>query len=395
MPVVARIERISMPEVSLSGKLVFLHQDYQIVASGEAARLSFRGEKRTQQLADGWRELLAEIEIEDEAGSDSPGLIALTSITFDAESREESVLILPLETLILSATGSYRISIDGTKTSQKTEVPQGHFTTGQQTDEKFIDAVDKAIKEIETGRIEKIVLAKDLVLPISSEPDLGVPLKRLHERYPDCWTYKIGNVFGASPELLLKAEDGRVSARVLAGTAARGTDPDVDKAIADGLSHSLKNKHEHLYAVQSLVNELKPFCESVEFDQEPFSLALPDMWHLATDVRGVLKPQFSLLDVIQKLHPTAAVAGTPRDLAIEMIRELEPFDRGGYAGPVGWLSSNGSGEIAIALRGGIIEKKQIRALAGCGIVSESTPQAELEETELKFKAVRWAFQSPS
>ena len=233
------------------------------------------------------------------------------------------------------------------------------------------------------------------MLPISSEPDLGVPLKRLHERYPDCWTYKIGNVFGASPELLLKAEDGRVSARVLAGTAARGTDPDVDKAIADGLSHSLKNKHEHLYAVQSLVNELKPFCESVEFDQEPFSLALPDMWHLATDVRGVLKPQFSLLDVIQKLHPTAAVAGTPRDLAIEMIRELEPFDRGGYAGPVGWLSSNGSGEIAIALRGGIIEKNQIRALAGCGIVSESTPQAELEETELKFKAVRWAFQSPS
>lgn len=395
MPVVARIERISMPEVSLSGKLVFLHQDYQIVASGEAARLSFRGEKRTQQLADGWRELLAEIEIEDEAGSDSPGLIALTSITFDAESREESVLILPLETLILSAAGSYRISIDGTKTAQKTEVPQGHFTAGQQTDEKFIDAVDKAIKEIETGRIEKVVLAKDLVLPISSEPDLGVPLKRLHERYPDCWTYKIGNVFGASPELLLKAEDGRVSARVLAGTAARGTDPDVDKAIADGLSHSLKNKHEHLYAVQSLVNELKPFCESVEFDQEPFSLALPDMWHLATDVRGVLKPQFSLLDVIQKLHPTAAVAGTPRDLAIEMIRELEPFDRGGYAGPVGWLSSNGSGEIAIALRGGIIEKNQIRALAGCGIVSESTPQAELEETELKFKAVRWAFQSPS
>ena len=395
MPVVARIERISMPEVSLSGKLVFLHQDYQIVASGEAARLSFRGEKRTQQLADGWRELLAEIEIEDEAGSDSPGLIALTSITFDAESREESVLILPLETLILSAAGSYRISIDGTKTSQKTEVPQGHFTTGQQTDEKFIDAVDKAIKEIETGRIEKVVLAKDLVLPISSEPDLGVPLKRLHERYPDCWTYKIGNVFGASPELLLKAEDGRVSARVLAGTAARGTDPDVDKAIADGLSHSLKNKHEHLYAVQSLVNELKPFCESVEFDQEPFSLALPDMWHLATDVRGVLKPQFSLLDVIQKLHPTAAVAGTPRDLAIEMIRELEPFDRGGYAGPVGWLSSNGSGEIAIALRGGIIETNQIRALAGCGIVSESTPQAELEETELKFRAVRWAFQSTS
>jgi menaquinone-specific isochorismate synthase len=97
--------------------------------------------------------------------------------------------------------------------------------------------------------------------------------------------------------------------------------------------------------------------------------------------------------VIAQLHPTAAVAGTPRDLAIALIEELEPYDRGGYAGPVGWISSNGSGEIAIALRGGVIEDKQIRAIAGSGIVSESVPEAELVETDLKFRAVRWAFQS--
>jgi menaquinone-specific isochorismate synthase len=97
------------------------------------------------------------------------------------------------------------------------------------------------------------------------------------------------------------------------------------------------------------------------------------------------------LDVIEKLHPTAAVAGTPTDLAQELISELEPFDRAGYAGPVGWLSSNGSGELAIALRGGVIEEGQIRAIAGCGIVAESDPEAELQETELKFKAVRYAF----
>jgi len=97
------------------------------------------------------------------------------------------------------------------------------------------------------------------------------------------------------------------------------------------------------------------------------------------------------LDVVKALHPTAAVAGTPRDTAMQLIDELEPFDRGGYAGPVGWLSSDGSGEIAIALRGGVIEQGQIRALAGCGIVSESESEAELSETELKFRAVRWAF----
>ena len=395
MPVVARIERITKPELNLSGKQVFLHQDYQIAASGAALRLSATGEERTQKLADGWRQVIADAQVVDESDSDSPGLIALTSITFDSQSKEESILVVPAETFVLSDKACFRITAQAEEETQSVQGVHGEFRTGLQTDEKFLSSVESALAAIEKGQIEKVVLAKDLILPISSEPDLGEPLRRLHKRYPDCWTYKIGNVFGASPELLLKAEDGQVSARVLAGTAGRGTDPDVDKAIADGLAHSLKNKHEHLYAVQSLVSELEPFCENVEFDEEPFSLALPDLWHLATDVRGTLKPQFTLLDVIQKLHPTAAVAGTPREQAITLIRELEPFDRGGYAGPVGWLSSNGSGEIAIALRGGVIEENQIRAIAGCGIVSESTPQAELDETELKFKAVRWAFQSTS
>ena len=395
MPVVARIERITKPELNLSGKQVFLHQDYQIVASGSALRLSATGEERTQKLADGWRQVIADAQVVDESDSDSPGLIALTSITFDSQSKEESILVVPAETFVLSDKACFRITAQAEEETQSVQGVHGEFRTGLQTDEKFLSSVESALAAIEKGQIEKVVLAKDLILPISSEPDLGQPLRRLHKRYPDCWTYKIGNVFGASPELLLKAEDGQVSARVLAGTAGRGTDPDVDKAIADGLAHSLKNKHEHLYAVQSLISELEPFCENVEFDEEPFSLALPDLWHLATDVRGTLKPQFTLLDVIQKLHPTAAVAGTPREQAITLIRELEPFDRGGYAGPVGWLSSNGSGEIAIALRGGVIEENQIRAIAGCGIVSESTPQAELDETELKFKAVRWAFQSTS
>jgi menaquinone-specific isochorismate synthase len=180
---------------------------------------------------------------------------------------------------------------------------------------------------------------------------------------------------------------------VLAGTAARGTDPDVDRAIAEGLAHSIKNKQEHAFAVDSLLEKLDPFCEQITRDNEPFSLALPDLWHLATDVTGKLREKTSLLDIVAQLHPTAAVAGTPRKLAQDLIAELEPFDRGGYAGPVGWLASDGSGELAIALRGGIIEENQIRAIAGCGIVAGSDPQAELEETELKFRAVRYAFDS--
>jgi menaquinone-specific isochorismate synthase len=243
MPVVARIERITKPELNLSGKQVFLHQDYQIAASGAALRLSATGEERTQKLADGWRQVIADAQVVDESDSDSPGLIALTSITFDSQSKEESILVVPAETFVLSDKACFRITAQAEEETQSVQGVHGEFRTGLQTDEKFLSSVESALAAIEKGQIEKVVLAKDLILPISSEPDLGEPLRRLHKRYPDCWTYKIGNVFGASPELLLKAEDGQVSARVLAGTAGRGTDPDVDKAIADGLAHSLKNKH--------------------------------------------------------------------------------------------------------------------------------------------------------
>lgn len=271
--------------------------------------------------------------------------------------------------------------------------PSGQFVEGQQSSEGFKASVEEAIETIQGGDIEKVVLARDLLLPVANQVDLSRALGRLHERYPHCWTYKVESVFGASPELLIRSEGGEVSARVLAGTAGRGTDPDVDRAIADGLAHSLKNKHEHSLAVDSLVQSLEPYCSVIEADNEPFSLALPDLWHLATDVRGKLKSSTSLLDVVAALHPTAAVAGTPTDKAMQLIDELEPFDRAGYAGPVGWLSSDGSGEIAIALRGGVIEPGAIRALAGSGIVGESDPEAELSETELKFRAVRWAFGS--
>jgi menaquinone-specific isochorismate synthase len=173
----------------------------------------------------------------------------------------------------------------------------------------------------------------------------------------------------------------------LAGTAGRGTDPAVDQAIAAALAGSSKNLAEHTFAVDSLVQALEPFCEQVDADSEPFSLALPNVWHLASDVHGVLKQDSSVLDVAEALHPTAAVAGTPRAAAQQLIEQLEPFDRGRYAGPVGWIGADGDGEWAIALRGGQLGSDQITAYAGCGIVAESEPSAELAETDLKFQPI--------
>ena len=393
MPHQVSVRKLSQtPTLDYSNAQVFLRQGQLIIATGVVARFSAQGEDRIEALSKQWQQFLSEVEIDSEVGSVGAGLIALTSITFSANSDADAVLLVPKRTVVIRESESFVVEIELPELPVSiTEVPSGSFSPGSLSPQGFKDLVSNAIGRISNSELEKVVLSRDLVLPVKARPDLGPAVAKLHARYPHCWTYAIGNVFGASPELLLRAEAGEVSARVLAGTAARGTDPDVDRAIAEALSHSQKNLHEHRLAAQSMVERLEPFCEVVEADQEPFSLALPDLWHLATDVRGKLRAGVTLLDVIAELHPTAAVAGTPRRKAQAMIEELEPYDRAGYAGPVGWLSSDGSGELAIALRGGVIEKDQIRAFAGCGIVVESDPEAELEETELKFRAVRHAF----
>ena len=386
------VRQVPVPEdLQLGGKSVFMHGARKIIGTGTAALLRASGPDRVADLIKQWDQFVAEAEIQNLSQRDNPGVIGLTSIAFSDNSAHDSVIIVPAQTLLIQDDWALEISTEGVAGENHLVAPGGDFQIGKQSPAAFKESVAAGISEIENSSLEKAVLARDLWLATEGEPDLHQVLEGLAQRYPECWIYAVGQVFGASPELLLRSERGEVSARVLAGTAGRGTDPDVDRAIADGLSHSLKNKHEHGYAVQSLVSELEQFCSSIEADSEPFSLALPDLWHLATDVRGKLRQDTNLLEVIANLHPTAAVAGTPRQQALELIEQLEPFDRGGYAGPVGWISSDGSGEIAIALRGGVIESGGIRAMAGCGIVAESTPEAELAETELKFRAIRSAF----
>jgi menaquinone-specific isochorismate synthase len=373
--------------------MVFLRDGNLLYGEGIAHRLSARGENRILELSRLWQELVANSEVQDEVGLPGSGLVAFASITFSPDSGFESVLVVPARLTVIREGVSFVTEVAEVAEPEPTQPVSGVFLSGELPASGFVTATEKAISRIQSSELEKVVIARDLVMPLGGKPDLRTAIARLHERYPQCWTYLVEGNFGASPELLLRAQAGEVSARVLAGTAGRGTDPDVDRAIAEGLAHSSKNKHEHEFAVQSLIQELSPVCDDLETDSEPFSLALPDLWHLASDVRGRLKSEVTLLDAIARLHPTAAVAGTPRGKAQSLIAELEPFDRGGYAGPVGWISADGSGELAIALRGGRVEQNpwQIRAFAGCGIVAESDPKAELAETELKFKAVRYAF----
>lgn len=386
--------------------LTFLRGGEGLTGSGELLTLRATGAERIRELSDAWRQLTAIAEIDDPLGWPGTGLIAFGSIAFSDESPQESVLVVPARVVGVRDGRAWVTEISefgghATEVADDLEVlpdvsvvapypKQARLVwrAGSQSDRDFEKSVSEAVAEIRSGSIEKVVLARDIVADLPSGFDLRPALKRLAERYPSCWVYSVQGTFGASPELLVRVAHGQVSARVLAGTAGRGTDPGVDRAIADALSSSPKNLAEHAFAVESLVNELHAFCDRVDADETPFSLALPNLWHLASDVHGVLKMDASVLDLAQALHPTAAVAGTPRKAALELIAKLEPFDRGRYAGPVGWIGADGDGEWAIALRGGQVGETSITAFAGCGIVANSEPEAELAETELKFQPVR-------
>jgi menaquinone-specific isochorismate synthase len=183
-----------------------------------------------------------------------------------------------------------------------------------------------------------------------------------------------------------------VSARVLAGSRARGADALEDQDAAVALATSTKDQDEHQYALQSLLTSLRPHSRNITTSELPFTLKLPNLWHLASDVEAELTDGSTSLDLIAVLHPTAAVAGTPTTAALALIDELEPFDRGRYAGPVGWVGADGDGEWAVALRCAEVSPTgDITAYAGAGIVAESDAEMELAETRMKFRPIVEAF----
>jgi menaquinone-specific isochorismate synthase len=381
--------------------MAFIRNGQGIIGFGEAARFETTGPDRISELASIWRDQVAISEITDPLQVQCTGLVGFGSATFSPDSALSSVLIVPRIILGTRDGRSWitKITPDGEAEATAdfySEVmtyrknSKLSFVEGVMTSTNFLKQSEKAISKIRAGKIQKVVLARDIMAQLPESFDLRTGLVSLAKKYPSCWVYSVAGNFGASPELLVRVSHGQVSARVLAGTTSRGETAESDVEQSSALASTEKNLQEHRFAVESMVEALTPFCSTVDTDEKPFSLALPDLWHLASDVYGKLKNNISVLDLAAFLHPTAAVAGTARAAAQALIAELEPFDRGGYAGPVGWIGADGDGEWAIALRGGFIEENVLTAFAGCGLVAESEPAAELAETELKFAPVRGA-----
>ena len=376
-----------------SNSSAFIYEKQGLIGWGEEHRLETTGPNRVLELDSLWKDLVAQAEIADEVNLSGSGLISFGSIAFSDQSKTTSVLVIPKvvvgiqgETLWLTT-----ISIDETEALKLINLDSNFtavsFEPGQISTEQYLLNVEKGLEIIASGQVEKVVLARDLSASVSTDFNINPALRKLEKKFDSCYIYSVAGMFGASPELLVKVSHSEFSARVLAGTAGRGTDPGVDQAIGSALVESPKNRAEHKFAIDSLVAALSEFTKEITVDSEPFSIALPNLWHLASDVKAFLSSHSTSLQVVNALHPSAAVAGTPRDKALEVIEEIENIDRGRYAGPVGWLGADGDGVWAIALRGAQLSNGKLTAFAGCGIVSGSDAQAELDEAILKFKPI--------
>jgi isochorismate synthase len=270
--------------------------------------------------------------------------------------------------------------------------------TALPTAEGYAEAVRIATGRIRAGGLRKVVLARQIRVAAARALDPRLLAARLRSVDPDAYTFAAptpgGTLVGASPELLLARHGREIRSNPLAGSAPRAGDPAEDRANADDLAASGKNREEHAIVVEAVAETLRRFCEELEWDPEPVLLPTANVWHLSTRFRGRLRdPAPSVLDLVGALHPTPAVCGDPRTAARTAIGELEPFDRGGYAGPVGWMDAEGNGEWVIALRCAELGGDEAMLFAGAGIVAGSDPADEVDETDRKFRAfldaLRW------
>lgn len=383
-----------------------------LVAYGETARFTATGPGRFAEAQDWWRDQLATADVDNPLRQPGTGLIAFGSFAFSKTSAYESRLIVPEIVVGCSDGQSWLTYITGDAGAEVTpEAAEAVLATyldevaperaphsgdrlapGILSEDEYLVAVAEGVRRVQAGGLTKLVLARDIVARLGAPIGTAQVLRELAVRYEDCWTYSVDGLIGSTPEMLIKVENNTARARVLAGTLDRANAPDGDPDYPQRvLAGSEKQLHEHSIAIDSLTRQLEPFTSSMTSHSEPFVLQLPNVWHLASDVTAQLTPDGggrvpTSLALVEALHPTAAVCGTPTTVAGALIRELEHLERGPYAGPVGWMDAEGNGEWGIALRGAVVETPtQIRLYAGCGIVEGSQPEAELAETWSKFR----------
>ena len=404
---------------------IFWHQpadDMAMAGAGLAVSFEGSGEARFQQVGSACRRLVSEAHVDACSSYPLAAPVALGGFSFDPaappnpawENYPDALLVVPrflfltadnaawcTINLQVSADSDTDAAVEAVLVELEELLASADAAVGDEqpalqalpdnSSNSWTDNVSRILEGIRRGVVQKVVLARELRLRGRDEIDVDVALRRLTETSQHCVLFAIDNgsgcMLGATPERLVRLQGRTVKVDCLAGSIARGDDEDSDRQLADGLLHSDKDRREHGWVVKTLRDALSAFCSSLHVPETPRLLQLSDVQHLHTPLQGTLDGDYSLLDLVARLHPTPGVGGVPRAQALDLIRRQEGLARGWYAAPIGWLDGGGSGEFVVGIRSALLRGSEAWLYAGCGIVEGSDPQREYEESSLKLRTM--------
>lgn len=372
-----------------SGGWLFVRDGVGLAGLGVAVRVPRAAVART----------LASIDHDDGVGVPGCGPVALGALPF--RPGNEGELVVPRVVWGRTADGTNWVTtIDGADATapapRPTTVRAGTYRVGPTGDpEQYRAAVLAARDAVRAGHVLKAVIARRVEVEADAPIDLAAVLARLRASFGSSYRYRIGDLVGASPELLVERRGRMVRSHPLAGTAPRTGDPATDARLAAGLIASTKDQVEHRVVIDVVNDTLLPWCSYLDWEAEPSIVTVANVQHLGTAVEGMLSlPAPSVLELVGTLSPTPALGGHPRAEALALIEAQEGFDRGRYGGAVGWVDAAGNGTWAVTIRCAEIDGSRARLYAGGGIVAGSDPDAELAETQAKLQAMLSAIVRP-
>ena len=395
---------------------------YAVAAIGSVRELEARGADRFQVLARRWSAVAAAALADAPDGTPGSGLLALGGFAFAPDGASPrwqgfapGSLVVPELSLAragdrVSLTLNIEVAPDDTLEDLSERVagrlgelrsaplplldpaPAGEYKVlSPMPPSHYEEAVARAVQRIRAGELEKIVLAREVEVHAPVNHDPGAVIGILRDAFPSCYAFAVGRgdatFVAASPELLVRREGQRASTVALAGSTRRSADPAVDDHLGEQLLQSEKNREENLIVARRIARALKPHAVWVTVAPELSVVKVANIQHLASPIRAQLAVPIDAIELAGILHPTPAVGGEPTESAIAMIPALEGFDRGWYAGPVGWTDATGDGEFCVALRCALLRGRLAHCYAGGGILRDSDPAAELAETEIKLGAM--------
>jgi salicylate biosynthesis isochorismate synthase/menaquinone-specific isochorismate synthase len=394
-------------------------QGSAIAALGAARTLEARGPKRFDELARRWRQLVATA-VADEAGSPpGSGLIAVGGFAFSDdgcgspawEGYAPASLVVPELSVarrdsVVTLTRNVDVAPDDTLDALMGRLRQLHeqdlplldpAPTGTyevrsvMPPSHYEEAVARAVDRIKAGELQKVVLAREVQVNAPTTHDPAAVFGVLREAFGACYLFAVGRgdatFIAASPELLVRREGQRATTVALAGSTRRSADPAVDDHLGEQLLRSDKDREENAIVARRIAATLRPHAVWVTVSPDPAVVRVANIQHLARPIRAQLTSPIDAVELAGILHPTPAVGGEPRAVAERLIPALEGLDRGWYAGPIGWTDASGDGEFCVALRCALLRGARASCYAGCGIVRDSNPAAELAESEIKLEAL--------